>query len=173
VKLLSDKEGSSSEEKSAGCSFLSDTKTLSSHISEHNLNVSESCSSLFSTIPHSEQFKKSVSESLTLSGITDGDNSSHHSEQKNMPNSYPSLFTAIIKDTDNLQSHLQLYKSVKSELSSAAIVESESNSSSPHCKQYDKRKALAPSPTFTIEGDAEILDGDRASPSLLMHSINF
>jgi hypothetical protein len=38
----------------------------------------------------------------------------------------------------------------------------------PHCKQYDERKALASSPTFTIEGDAEISDGDRASPSLLM-----
>jgi hypothetical protein len=169
VKLLSEKEGRSSEEKSSGCSFLSDTKTLSSHISEHNLHVSESCSSLFSTIPHSEDLKKSVSESLTLSGTTDGDNSSNHSEQKNTPNSYPSLCTAIIKDTDNLQSHLQLYKSVKPELSSACIVESEPNSSSPHCKQYDKRKALAPSPTFIIEGDAEISDGGGASPSLLMH----
>jgi hypothetical protein len=104
VTLLSDKEDSSSEEKSNGCSFLSNTKTSSSHINEHNLHVSESCSSLFSTIPHSEQSKKPVSESLTLSGITDSDNLSHHSGQKNTPNSYPSLCTAIIEDNDNLQS---------------------------------------------------------------------
>jgi hypothetical protein len=123
-----------------------------------------------STIPHSEQHKKSVSESLILSGITDSDNVSHHSGQQEISNSHPSLCTAIIKDNDNLQSpHLHLYKSVKPELSSASVIESDANSSSPHPKQYDIPKTQASLPTFAIEGDAESSDEDRASPSLLMN----
>jgi hypothetical protein len=74
------------------------------------------------------------------------------------------------KDTDNLQSpHLRQYKSVKPELSSASVIESDANLSSPHPWQHDIPKTQASLPTFTIEGDAESSDGDRASPSLLMH----
>lgn len=170
VKLPSDKEYNSSEEKSDGCNILSDTKCLSSiHSNEHNLHVSESCSSPLSTIPHSEQDKKSVPESI-LSGVTDSNSVSHHSGQQDTSNSHPSLCTAIIKDTDNLQSpHLQLYKSVKPELSSASIIESDANSSSPHSKQYDIPKTRASLPTFITEGDTGSSDGDRISPSLLMY----
>lgn len=165
VKLPSDKEYNSSEEKSDGCNFLSDTKCLSSfHSSEHNLHVSESCLSPSSTIPHSEQYKKSVSEPSVLPGITDSDSVSHHSGQQDTSNSRPSLCTAIIKDTDNLQQ----YKSVKPELSSASVIENDANSYSPHLKQHDIPKTEASLPTFTTEGDAESSDGDRASPSLLM-----
>jgi hypothetical protein len=140
------------------------------HSSEHNLHVSESCLSPLSTIPHSEQYKKSVSESLILSGITDSDSVSQHSGQQDTSNSHQSLCTAIIKDTDNLQSpHLQQYESVKPELSSASAIESDANSSSPHPRQHDIPKTRASLPTFTIEGDAESSDEDRASPSLLMH----
>jgi hypothetical protein len=118
VKLPSNKEDDSSEKKANGFKFRSDTKCLSSsHSSEHNLHVSESCSSPLFTISHSEQHKKSV----------------------------------------------------KPELFSASIIESDANSSSLHPKEYDKPKTQASLPTFTIEDDADISDGDTASPSLLTH----
>lgn len=158
VKLPSDKEGNSSEEKPDVCSFLNDVETLSSHTIEHNLHVSESCSSQLSSIPHSEQYEKSKSESLILPGITDSNSLSYCSGQKDTP-------SASTEHADNSQ----LYRSVKPELSSAPIIENDTRSSSPHCKQYDKQKTLASSPTIAVEGNAEISDEDRASPSLLMH----
>lgn len=167
VELPSSKEDANSEGKA---SSLSDTKCKlsSSNFNQHNLLVSESPSPPLSIVHHSEQYENPVSESLTMSGVTDYDDLSHHSGQEDTPNSDSSLSTAIIQDHAHLQSsYLQLHEKLKPELSSATIVESDADSSSTHSKQCDIRKSQASLPTFSIEDDAEIFEEDRTSPSLL------
>jgi hypothetical protein len=167
VEQPSSKEDASSEEKGSSQSDIK-CKLSSSHCNQHNLRVSESPSPPLSIIPHSEQYKNSVSESLTMSEVTDYDDVSYQSGQKDTPNFDSSLSTAIIQDHAHLQSsNLQLHEELKPELSSASTVESDADSSSSHSKQCDIPKSQASLPTFSIENDAEIFEGDQKSPSLL------
>jgi hypothetical protein len=163
LKLSSEKEDHKSEVKSVECSSMSDTKCkLSPFQSDQcNLLVSKSSSPPLSIIPPSEQYIKSVPESLALSHSIHDDGVSDHSRQQDMPSPGPSLCTAILQDN--------AYERSKSEFSSASIIKSSADSSSPYTEQCDKPKTPASSPTFTIDEDAEVSDEDRASPSLLRH----
>ncbi|XP_021925867.1 death domain-associated protein 6 isoform X2 [Zootermopsis nevadensis] len=164
VELPSIKDNTTYEENA---SSPSDTKCRlpSSHFNQHDSLVSESLSPPLSLMLHSEQYKNSVSESLTMPDLINCDDVSHHPEQENTLKIDSSLSTAIQEHAHLQSSYLQQCKKLKPELSSASVAESDDDSSPSHSKQCDIPKSQASLPTFSIEDNAD--EEDRTSPSLL------